>query len=84
MEQRAAEKAVGRLVAEEHGGAEPDPGPWVYVIRRADGSLVVRANADEQAEATSDEEGAQPLHGEASEEERGGEAAQAASLALAA
>ncbi len=80
----AAEKAVGRLVAEEHGGAEPDPGPWLYVIRRADGSLTVRSNADEQAEATSDDEGAQPLHGEANEEKGGGEAAQEASLALAA
>lgn len=78
----AAEKAVASLVAEEHGGGELDPGPWLYVIRRADGSLVVRPNADEHAEATTDDDGAQPHHGEATEKDGGGEAAQAASLSL--
>lgn len=80
----AAERAVGRLMAEEYGTGESDPGPWLFVIRCADGSLVVRPSAAEHAEATTDDDRAQPPNGEAREEDKGDEAAQAASRALAA
>lgn len=71
----AAEKAVAQLMAEEQG-RDPDPGPWLFVSRRGDGSLSVRQNAGEQALAVTDDDGAAPP-GAATEEEKADSGAEA-------
>ncbi len=43
-------------MAEEYGTGEPDAGPWPFVNRCADGSLVVRPSAAEQAKTTTDDD----------------------------